>query len=33
MLIMSVDGQHLPPLSKKDFEEYLLFAEHSPENL
>ncbi|KAF8604626.1 hypothetical protein BDV93DRAFT_555483 [Ceratobasidium sp. AG-I] len=28
-----LDGQHLPPLSKKDFEEYLLFVEHSPENL
>ncbi|KAB5595741.1 hypothetical protein CTheo_754 [Ceratobasidium theobromae] len=28
-----LDGQHLPPLSLKDFEEYLLFAEHSPENL
>ncbi|CAE7191528.1 unnamed protein product [Rhizoctonia solani] len=28
-----LDGQHLPPLSRKDFEEYLLFAEHSAENL
>ncbi|CAE6375439.1 unnamed protein product [Rhizoctonia solani] len=28
-----LDGQHLPPLSRKDFEEYLLFVEHSPENL
>ncbi|KDN48770.1 hypothetical protein RSAG8_02757, partial [Rhizoctonia solani AG-8 WAC10335] len=28
-----LDGQHLPPLSRKDFEEYLLFAEHSSENL
>ncbi|KAG8709803.1 hypothetical protein FRC11_005199 [Ceratobasidium sp. 423] len=28
-----LDGQHLPPLSLKDFEEYLLFVEHSPENL
>ncbi|KAJ1307738.1 hypothetical protein OPQ81_001825 [Rhizoctonia solani] len=28
-----LDGQHLPPLSRKDFEEYLLFVEHSAENL
>ncbi|CAE6463292.1 unnamed protein product [Rhizoctonia solani] len=28
-----LDGQHLPPLSRKDFEEYLLFVEHSSENL
>ncbi|KAG8737672.1 hypothetical protein FRC10_007953 [Ceratobasidium sp. 414] len=28
-----LDGQHLPPLSRKDFEEYLLFVERSPENL
>ncbi|QRV75266.1 transmembrane protein [Ceratobasidium sp. AG-Ba] len=27
-----LEGQHLPPLSRKDFEEYLLFVEHSPEN-
>ncbi|KAG9084035.1 hypothetical protein FS749_005543, partial [Ceratobasidium sp. UAMH 11750] len=28
-----LEGQHLPPLSRKDFEEYLLFVEHSSENL
>ncbi|KAG8763265.1 hypothetical protein FRC11_004952 [Ceratobasidium sp. 423] len=28
-----LDGKHLPPLSLKDFEEYLLFEERSAENL
>ncbi|KAF8597517.1 hypothetical protein BDV93DRAFT_610379 [Ceratobasidium sp. AG-I] len=28
-----LDGKHLPPLSLKDFEEYLLFDERSAENL
>ncbi|KAG8870019.1 hypothetical protein FRB98_001940, partial [Tulasnella sp. 332] len=28
-----LDGKHLPPLTLKDFEEYLVFVEHSAENL
>ncbi|KAG8680325.1 hypothetical protein FRC08_016383 [Ceratobasidium sp. 394] len=27
------DSRHLPPLSRNNFEEYLLFVERSPENL